>query len=371
VSVSPYASISSIRPLLLSHSAVVLMDEEDYIGVLSFRDIAQKTKLLAIDCMSKKPALDYHYSIEDACNLMFTSRQEALPVFLKDKFTGILTKNRLFSGLSEIYKFGKEPEIKSVLRLLGIKESSEKDNVALLSKFTLNQNKLIRALSHDLRSPIARVKGLMEIIEVEEDIVQKMQFCSLISANIDKLSNLVEDLFLVSLEGNLERELALEDYNIYNILLEQFEDYKFDAAKKSIDLVIESKVFNQLVRVDKSEFIRVLDNIIGNAIKFTEKGGKIIIRLYKSDDSTTCLSIKDEGIGIPEKDIANIFTPFIGHNRKGTENERSNGLGLSIVKRILDKMQVDVAVLSKEGKGTEILLRFMRFNGIEKLSSLN
>ena len=111
----------------------------------------------------------------------------------------------------------------------------------------------------------------------------------------------------------------------------------------------------QPVKGDVERLERVFMNLVSNAIKFSNRGGKIKIE-YTTKRKSVEIAIKDEGIGIPKELQTGLFTPFSKARRNGTEGERSTGLGLSIVKMIIDAHHGSIKVNTEEGKGTEFII---------------
>ena len=105
--------------------------------------------------------------------------------------------------------------------------------------------------------------------------------------------------------------------------------------------------------------LRVFNNLLSNAYKFTPEKGKIFTHV-KGDQDWIIVSIEDSGIGIPEKSIENLFNEFSGAGRTGLQGEKSTGLGLSIVKKIIDEHNGYIDVKSTEGKGTTFTIKFSR-----------
>jgi signal transduction histidine kinase len=108
--------------------------------------------------------------------------------------------------------------------------------------------------------------------------------------------------------------------------------------------------------VNKSQITRVFDNLIINAIKFTHAGGIVLVTLTKKGTHVV-IEVKDNGIGIPENLKDGIFKPFTSSGRQGTSQEQSTGLGLSIVKDIVEKYSGEIWFESVEGKGTSFFVK--------------
>ena len=117
------------------------------------------------------------------------------------------------------------------------------------------------------------------------------------------------------------------------------------------NLVLIARVTPAYVQINHEKFQRVMDNLIGNALKFSKENSKVEVIISKQD-SNIFIEVKDQGIGIPKEKLAFIFDPFTKAGRTGLKGEQSTGLGLSIVKQIVEKHDGKIEVESQEGKGS-------------------
>ena len=120
-------------------------------------------------------------------------------------------------------------------------------------------------------------------------------------------------------------------------------------TKKNIELI--SNVNPVYALINNEKFYRILDNLIGNALKFSKQKSKIEVLLNRRDDDVI-IEIKDHGVGIPKNLMPYIFEPFSAAGRKGLRGEQSTGLGLSIVKQIVEKHNGKIEVESQQGIGS-------------------
>ncbi|GLC32301.1 ATP-binding protein [Clostridium omnivorum] len=107
---------------------------------------------------------------------------------------------------------------------------------------------------------------------------------------------------------------------------------------------------------------KILLNLLSNAIKFTPEGKQILVEL-QIENETVALSVKDQGIGIPDNKIDFIFDRFVQINTSLSRRAEGTGIGLSLVKKLVELMEGDIKVKSKEGKGTEFIMKFKKQGG--------
>lgn len=136
-------------------------------------------------------------------------------------------------------------------------------------------------------------------------------------------------------------------------------DLKLQAQKKDIQICFDYSQHPVYIALDTSKFSRAISNLLTNAIKFTPKGGKVLVSLVEQDDKVL-LEINDNGIGIAEKLQDQIFDKFTKAARKGTEQETSTGLGLYIVKEIVALHEGKIWVESQENHGSSFFIELIK-----------
>lgn len=212
----------------------------------------------------------------------------------------------------------------------------------------------IAEVSHELRLPIANIKLLVETLlngALEDDATAR-KMLERAEEEVKRLQSLVTDLLSVEQLSTTRYELP-KDW----LLFEPRAKYAIDStasmaaeAKISVKLAV-SPGFR--VFANDAQFDQVLLNLLENAIKFTPAGGKVIVASKGKDG---CFSVDDTGIGMSEIEIPKIFQRFYRIDR--SRSKGSTGLGLSIVKHILDSHGAKITVTSKEGEGSSFLLEF-------------
>lgn len=210
------------------------------------------------------------------------------------------------------------------------------------------------SLAHDLRTPFSNISGILKLLKQHkgytEDELKLLDMIEISTSNSNVLVNQI-------LESNelMKNNFELQPYDL-NILVENVVNTaRLKAESKYIKIAFDKWVPNCFADVDPMKIDRLISNLINNAIKFSYQSGNIKIMVEKFKDIAT-ISIIDQGIGIAEKNITKIFDPFTKAKRKGTDNEASFGLGLSICKQIAELHGGAIKVISKPGHGSEFVV---------------
>jgi signal transduction histidine kinase len=217
------------------------------------------------------------------------------------------------------------------------------------------RRELIANVSHDLRTPIAAVHGYAETIVMKKDTLspaERERYTNIILQSTEKLAKLVDQLFELSKLEALERKPHLEVFNIAELVQEVYHQYLILAGQKKIAMNCTHCQDNIFVRADIGMMERVLQNLIDNAIKYTPEEGTISIRLSSQDNQLDIL-VSNTGPGIPASYLPHIFERY---SQKSTSRPTfppsGMGLGLVIVKRILDLHGFTIDVQTQPDKET-------------------
>jgi signal transduction histidine kinase len=224
------------------------------------------------------------------------------------------------------------------------------DKLAATDKF---RQELIANVSHDLRTPLSIVQGYVETLMMKKDQLsqkEKEKYLAVLHDNTKKLSGLVEQLFqYAKLEANLVTP-EKEPFLISELVSDILTAYQLKAMEKNIHLHIETPPNLPLVFADIALTERVFQNLLDNAFKFTPNGGTITIHLSETRTGIN-VQVTDTGIGIAPEDQSYIFERYKQFNKQDTP-KKGMGIGLAIVKKILELHQTSIEVSSERGKGT-------------------
>ncbi len=206
-----------------------------------------------------------------------------------------------------------------------------------LKRANLAKNRVIGVASHDLRNPIASIRGLSEFLsELGPLNEQQLEIAQTIRSTSDSMLHLVDELLDLSVIESGEERSELEPCPVCELVSSSLNIYQFTANKKSIKLGMEnSGDLPELLMLDKMQFRRLVDNILSNAVKYSPTGSYIRV-LLEHQDSMLKIKVEDEGPGIPEDEMHKLFTDFGKTSVQPTGNETSTGLGLSICKKIAE-----------------------------------
>lgn len=224
------------------------------------------------------------------------------------------------------------------------------------------KDEFISMASHELRTPVTGIRGYtsMMIDGTLGEIPEKaMNSLKIVQSAADRLAILVEDLLNVSRieQGRLEIKARMMD--IGSIIRDIVEELKVQSDAKSLALNFNPhQAALPLINIDPERLKQVLINLIGNAIKYTEKGSVEITTEEKENGRTLELRIKDTGIGMSAKERERLFQKFYRVQNDKTKNISGTGLGLWITKQLIELMKGEVMVDSIEGVGTQITLNF-------------
>jgi signal transduction histidine kinase len=216
-----------------------------------------------------------------------------------------------------------------------------------------NQNyaKLIKMVAHDLRNPIGGIHALSTLLQDENlTAAESAEFVQLIHESSNSCLKLIGDLLQTDFDFK-ESELQKREINLSGFLQQAVTLLTFRANEKNQQLILEESV-QTLITADPDKLLRVLNNLIVNAIKFTPEGGIIEVNSELSNGGIV-ISVKDNGLGIPKEYAPKLFDPFTPSKREGTAGEQPFGLGLYISKQIIDAHRGRIWFESEEGKGTK------------------
>lgn len=230
------------------------------------------------------------------------------------------------------------------LQMIEIKEKNIE-----IEKGSEFKSQLLGMVAHDLRNPIAAVESIAMIMEMEDIDEETKDNLNLMKSSCVKARSIIDELLEAARNENVI-EFVTQKTELNKLLKDIIDVWKKqNGAKKNIELI--SSVNPVYAQIDHEKFYRVLDNLTDNAIKFSQEKSKVEIFLNKKNTHIT-IEVKDYGIGIPKDKLPLIFDPFTKAGRTGLKGEQSTGLGLSIVKQIIEKHKGKIEVESEEGRGS-------------------
>lgn len=278
-------------------------------------------------------------------------------------FISVLALLGLFVLLSNLTK--KNQNLKKLnKRILHQKETIDKTAEKLrasnerLQELSDQKTGILSVVAHDLKSPIDAIISTTEFLRDEKISEQEQaEFLELIRLSSENAESIIQELAIFSEleDGNFNR-MKLETCKPEKFTQQAIKLNKIKAEEKAIEIVYEPDPI-AMVNLDVQRATRIMNNLLSNAIKFSNRNSKVAIKEMVKNGKVE-ISVVDYGIGIPKSKWDEIFKPFNSFRRSGTNNERSTGLGLSIVKNLVEIQDGTISLKSKEGKGSTFTLSF-------------
>jgi len=219
-------------------------------------------------------------------------------------------------------------------------------------------------LSHELRTPLNVILSALQLLDTftsGSDVNDKerrfKKYSNIMKQNCFRQLRLINNMIDITKLDAGFFELDLQDCNIVNVVESVTMSVAEYIKSKSIELIFDTDIEECIISCDPEKIERVILNLISNSIKFTKPGGSIVVNMYDKGENII-ISIKDTGIGIPEDKLDIIFDRFRQVDRSLTRQQEGSGIGLSIVKSLVELHKGTISVLSEYGKGTEFIIVF-------------
>ncbi|NNK98519.1 MAG: HAMP domain-containing histidine kinase [Xanthomonadales bacterium] len=216
------------------------------------------------------------------------------------------------------------------------------------------RRELVSNVSHDLRTPLASMHGYVETLLIKNEELspdKRREYLEITRKHTLRLGELIGDLFELSKLDSASIHPSLEEFSLAELMHDIVHEYELDASERGIKLGIEAPNDPGIVYADIGLVQRVLENLIRNSLKFTPAGGRINIRLDKKPGAVA-VAVEDTGCGIPEQELEHVFNRFYQAENSTRRTANSAGLGLAIVRKILDLHGSRITVSSRVDQGT-------------------
>ncbi|MEA1964012.1 MAG: ATP-binding protein [Candidatus Aerophobetes bacterium] len=220
-----------------------------------------------------------------------------------------------------------------------------------LRKLDRMKSEFLSTAAHELRTPLTSVLGFSEIL-LKRKLGKERQnrFLKIINEEATGLANLISELLDVSrIESKRGFEIKKAPFELRKVILKNVDLFKSRTDKHNFQVNIPSNLPS--IEADKHKIDQVIENLVSNAVKFSPQGGKITVSVEEVDEKVK-VSIADNGIGIPEKDVPHIFKRFYRVDNAFTQRTGGTGLGLSIAKYIVESHGGKIWAESEVGKGS-------------------
>lgn len=339
-------------------------DLSEYLSVFKVKPIkSEPNKIIAVK-EKTEPGIDIDDSMSELLKkweinivIPFTieSKSNAGAILLGDKLSGL----RYMKQDIEILKVLISNLILAFKKLqLQEKVMLEELKISKLEEFNKKMTYYVSSVSHDLKTPLTSIKMFTEILK-EQNVFKNgnaNEYLDIIEGESDRLSRLINNVLNYSKIENGIKEYSFERINLNQCIIDVLKimEYQFMMENFKIEMSLQENIF---IIADKDAVKEVLINLFTNAIKYSLEN-KIIRISSKIKNEFAVIEIEDEGIGISQEDIRSIFDPFIRLKNSNIKHTGGAGIGLSIVKNIIDVHKGSIEVESTLGKGSSFILYF-------------
>ncbi len=249
-------------------------------------------------------------------------------------------------------KKAQEELVKTNKELILAKEKAEESD-RLKSAFLAN-------MSHEIRTPMNGIIGFAELLKSPNiNPETRNEYLNIILSSGHQLLNIINDILEISKIETGQISLERAPFSINELLNELLVFFKNTAQKYSTDIIVNtSKLQKDILYEDKSKIQQILTNLLSNALKFTKEG--TINICIETTDTDTLFSVEDNGIGIAQENLINIFERFTQISDANVKKQKGTGLGLSICKKLIEMMNGKIWVQSEFGKGSSFFFSIPR-----------
>jgi two-component system phosphate regulon sensor histidine kinase PhoR len=234
-------------------------------------------------------------------------------------------------------------------------------DISQLRRLEEIRQEFVANASHELKTPLASIKACLETLVdggAIDDPEVRDQFLNMMSEQSERMDRLIRDLLSLTRIENDDADLDLHPVDLGALVTQSVGRQSQTAEKKSISLRVEPPKRPVDPLGDEESLEHILDNLIDNAVKYTDAGGVVTIR-WRPDGEWCLLEVQDSGIGIPHQHLDRIFERFYRVDRARSREVGGTGLGLSIVKHLVQNQGGEIRVASQMGKGTTFSVRLM------------
>ncbi len=331
----------------LNNEGILIKVNQAYLDFYDFKkdEILGKSFLIHFEHLSEETKKKVFNTYKSNFKKGQTITYEVIVMDKKENLKTIFLKHNFVNTFEEYYSMIQFYE--SYGRLNQI----QKENYEL-RQLVSEKDEYLNSIAHEIISPAGAIKSLIQILDEKEETIKNKHYFRLIKISIDYIINLGNNL-LEAMNMDYLGHHKKEKFELNEMLIELVKNFEGVCFKKNIDLIFESKQKFIHYFGNKMGFQLALSNLISNSIKFSNTNSKVILGL-REEDSKIIISIKDFGIGIDEETMKNIFIKIKKSRKTGTHGEKSTGLGLYLVKKILDFHEAEIQVNSVLNEGTEI-----------------
>lgn len=302
--------------------------------------------LVALSLISVIIVFEYYETVLllIAVELFFTSLLFYSETPATDMLYNQLISAILLSGFYFISRYFFSYKANYYFQVIEIREKNSE-----IEKASEFKNQVLGMVAHDLRNPIAAVESIAMMMELDEVNEETQDNINMIKASCVKARSIIDDLLEAARNENIA-VIETQNIELNQWLNNIVSEWKLQLGNK-VNVLFSSSVSVAHALINNEKFHRVIDNLISNAVKFSKDRDNVDVRLLKLND-TVVIEVQDYGMGIPANMLPEIFNQFSKAGRAGLRGEKSTGLGLSIVRQIIEKHKGTISVTSTEGQGS-------------------
>ncbi len=274
----------------------------------------------------------------------------------EDKLSSSVTANlRSWDDLMKVELYRQELE-----RIVDERTHELKRKNRELLALNQEKNEFLSVAAHDLKNPLSIIKGFADMIgndfrELSEcDVVE---YATTISGSADRMFKLIKRMLDADAIESGELQISLASINVADVVRKVIADFESVAERKQIALRHILPDGNAFALADEGALYQILDNLVSNGIKYSEPGTEVLIRMTSTSDAVH-VEVADQGPGFTAVDQKRMFSKFARLSARPTGGENSHGLGLYVVKRLVEQIDGVITCTTNPGSGTSFRLRF-------------
>lgn len=317
-------------------------------------------------------ALDYNGEIlflnSSACQFIHTEDKNYEGKKLLDLWNENEIREFLEEGKDKQELFSREVALPPLILKLHLVPFGERDrkvsgtmmiirDITDLRRLEETRTRFLSSISHELRTPLTIIKGWIYTIKDEEPMLnfeEGRNALEIMDEETDRLTRLVNELLDLSRLRSKKLSIDMQTVKVDELVAKTFEQMSKNAERMNIAVSLEMENRDTELPADKDRMKQVIINLMDNAIKYTPSGGSVLIRTHRNDESWF-MDVEDTGMGISRDELPFLFERFFRTKDKIKKKYiKGTGLGMAIVKEIVDAHKGSIDVESEEGKGTKI-----------------
>ena len=243
------------------------------------------------------------------------------------------------------------------------KEEQRSSEINILKDQENYRREFLGNVSHELKTPLFTIQGyILTLLEgAMKDKKVRSKYLNRTAKGVDRIISIVKDLDLITQFESGIKTVDKSNFNIYELIDNVYDLMEFESEKNNTKLRIRNEINNSvMVYADKERILQVLTNLVVNSIKYGKENGYTEIAVDEYDKDRIIVRVIDDGEGIEEEHLPRLFERFYRIDKTRSRKKGGSGLGLSIVKHIIEAHQEQIFVKSKVGVGTEFSFTLLK-----------